>query len=164
MQSGFMPELDYSTASIRTYLDAGYTLEEAVLLWEKAFLDEVNRVRAEHGIRPLEHDYRLHAAARDHSEDVATRDIPPSHFGSDGSTEFDRARRRGWDGGVRENVFSNASITASPQYAVQKFYDSPPHRDTMLMHGMNPERMYTGVGVYVKGNGMVVTHKLGSIR
>ena len=163
MQSGFVPELDYSTASIRHYMDGGYTLEEAVFLWEKSFLDEVNRVRAEHGILPLRHDDRLHAAARDHSEDMLNNRLT-GHRGSDGSSEFDRARRRGWEHGVRENVWNGTSILASPQRAVQLFYDSPGHRATMLLIGLYPEQqMYTGVGVYVKGNVMFVTHKLGRL-
>jgi len=67
-------------------------------------LDSVNALRAASGAPPLSLDARLNAAAATHSRDMS-RQNRPWHFGSDGSSPLDRARRVGYGGQlVGENI------------------------------------------------------------
>ena len=60
-------------------------------------LDAVNAIRAQSGLREVALDDDLTQAARAHSRDMSLQNRP-WHFGSDGSTPFDRARRAGFSG------------------------------------------------------------------
>jgi hypothetical protein len=60
-------------------------------------LDAVNALRQGAGRAPLELDDRLTAAAATHSRDMSLQNRP-WHFGSDGSSPIDRARRVGFRG------------------------------------------------------------------
>jgi uncharacterized protein YkwD len=60
-------------------------------------LDAVNALRQGAGRAPLELDDRLTAAAATHSRDMSLQNRP-WHFGSDGSSPIDRARRAGFRG------------------------------------------------------------------
>ena len=67
-------------------------------------LDSVNSLRQASGAAPLTLDSRLNAAAATHSRDMSLQNRP-WHFGSDGSSPIDRARRVGYDGTiVGENI------------------------------------------------------------
>jgi uncharacterized protein YkwD len=60
-------------------------------------LDAVNALRQGAGVSPLRLDSELTAAAETHSRDMSLQNRP-WHFGSDGSSPVDRARRVGFDG------------------------------------------------------------------
>lgn len=60
-------------------------------------LDAVNALRAGNGVAALALDPRLSAAAATHSRDMSLQNRP-WHFGSDGSSPIDRARRAGFTG------------------------------------------------------------------
>ena len=60
-------------------------------------LDSVNALRSAAGAPALQLDPRLNAAAATHSRDMAVQNRP-WHFGSDGSSPLDRARRAGYTG------------------------------------------------------------------
>ncbi|WP_425429269.1 CAP domain-containing protein [Citreimonas salinaria] len=60
-------------------------------------LDSVNALRASAGAPPLELNAQLNAAAATHARDMAVQNRP-WHFGSDGSSPVDRARRVGYSG------------------------------------------------------------------
>ncbi|QQA42843.1 CAP domain-containing protein [Pelagovum pacificum] len=60
-------------------------------------LEGVNSVRAANGVSPIVYDDRLNSAAASHSRDMAVQNRP-WHFGSDGSSPLDRARRFGYPG------------------------------------------------------------------
>ena len=67
-------------------------------------LDSVNAVRARASVPPVQLDARLNAAAATHSRDMSVQNRP-WHFGSDGSSPIDRARRAGYTGNVLgENI------------------------------------------------------------
>ncbi len=59
--------------------------------------DGINAARARRGLRPVELNDRLTAAAAVHARDMA-RQQRPWHFGSDGSSPLDRANRAGYPG------------------------------------------------------------------
>lgn len=60
-------------------------------------LDAVNAIRQARGLQPVQLDAVLSAAARQHSADMS-RQNRPWHFGSDGSSPFDRLARIGYQG------------------------------------------------------------------
>lgn len=67
-------------------------------------LDSVNALRQASGAGPLELDAKLNAAAATHARDMSVQNRP-WHFGSDGSSPIDRARRVGFDGQlIGENI------------------------------------------------------------
>ncbi len=60
-------------------------------------LDSVNALRQAAGASPVALDSQLRAAAATHSRDMSVQNRP-WHFGSDGSSPIDRARRVGYTG------------------------------------------------------------------
>lgn len=60
-------------------------------------LDSVNTLRQARGAVPLQLNSELNAAAATHSRDMSIQNRP-WHFGSDGSSPLDRARRVGYQG------------------------------------------------------------------
>lgn len=67
-------------------------------------LDGVNSLRAAGGLAPLSLNAQLNAAAATHSRDMHVQNRP-WHFGSDGSSPLDRARRVGYAGQIMgENI------------------------------------------------------------
>lgn len=67
-------------------------------------LDGVNSLRAAGGMAPLSFDAALNAAAATHSRDMHIQNRP-WHFGSDGSSPLERARRVGFSGAILgENI------------------------------------------------------------
>lgn len=72
--------------------------------------DAVNALREENGLRPLELDSRLNAAAATHSRDMAAQQRP-WHFGSDGSSPLERVRRAGYNGRMLGELISETYET-----------------------------------------------------
>lgn len=68
-------------------------------------LDSVNTLRGARGLQPLELNAQLNAAAATHSRDMAVQNRP-WHFGSDGSSPIDRARRVGYTGKLLGELIS----------------------------------------------------------
>lgn len=67
-------------------------------------LDSVNALRQASGAQPLALNAQLNAAAATHSRDMSIQNRP-WHFGSDGSSPFDRAARVGYAGRLMgENI------------------------------------------------------------
>lgn len=60
-------------------------------------LDAVNALRSAAGVRQVQLDSMLNAAAATHSRDMSVQNRP-WHFGSDGSSPLDRVRRVGYAG------------------------------------------------------------------
>ena len=70
-------------------------------------LDSVNALRQAAGAPALRFSAELNAAAATHARDMAVQNRP-WHFGSDGSSPIDRARRAGYAGTVLgENISGN---------------------------------------------------------
>ncbi|MCK8463308.1 CAP domain-containing protein [Aliiroseovarius sp. S1339] len=60
-------------------------------------LDSINQLRQAAGAQPVRLNSQLNAAALTHARDMSVQNRP-WHFGSDGSSPIDRARRAGYSG------------------------------------------------------------------
>ena len=70
-------------------------------------LDSVNSLRQAGGAPPVAYDTQLNAAAATHARDMAVQNRP-WHFGSDGSSPLDRARRVGFSGLILGETISES--------------------------------------------------------
>lgn len=68
-------------------------------------LDAINTLRAAGGLAQMELDAQLNAAAATHSRDMSFQQRP-WHFGSDGSSPIERARRAGYGGRMLGELIS----------------------------------------------------------
>ncbi len=68
-------------------------------------LDAVNVLRSSQSLTSLQLNAQLNAAAATHSRDMSVQNRP-WHFGSDGSSPLDRARRLNYSGEFRGEVIS----------------------------------------------------------
>lgn len=73
-------------------------------------LDGVNALRSSAGLAPVALDAKLNASAATHSRDMALQNRP-WHFGSDGSSPVDRARRVGFNGRILGETISESYET-----------------------------------------------------
>ena len=111
---------------------------------------ELNRVRAEHGLRPLRAGSGLRIAAAEHSRAMLEYGFF-EHESVDGTAFDDRIRRfytdRGWDKwSVGETLLSSsAEIDAS--HVVAAWLNSRPHRAIILA----PVWRDAGIGAYFAG-------------
>jgi uncharacterized protein YkwD len=112
---------------------------------EDEVLTLTNRERADAGCGALRVDARLHAAARDHSEDQAAHNTM-SHTGSDGSTPWERAERAGYTEAMAENVAMGYRTAAD---VMNGWMNSAGHRANIL----NCEARAIGVGLAYSSNG-----------
>ncbi len=74
------------------------------------FLDGLNTLRSAAGAPAVAFDTKLNAAAATHSRDMAVQNRP-WHFGSDGSSPLDRARRVGFTGRIMGETISETYET-----------------------------------------------------
>jgi len=101
-------------------------------------LEDVNRIRADAGLRPLTVDLRLVAAARAQARDIA-EGAPVGHVGLDGSLPEHRVRRAGYEWSkVGENVA--AGIPTATE-VVAGWMRSEHHRANILGGG------FTNIGI-----------------
>ncbi len=111
---GALADRDYSGAS----LDA-----------EKA-LKLINDYRQAKGLKPLRLDAKLTLAAKAHSRDLAKTDRI-SHYGSDGSSPWDRVQRAGYSAKIAaENVGTGQ---ASLEEVFKGWTESPGHNRNLLL-------------------------------
>lgn len=73
-------------------------------------LDSVNTLRSAAGAPPLAFNAQLNAAAATHARDMSVQNRP-WHFGSDGSSPFDRVRRVGFGGQLKGELISETFET-----------------------------------------------------
>ncbi|HEY0212281.1 MAG TPA: CAP domain-containing protein [Paenirhodobacter sp.] len=110
--------------------------------------ESINALRAARGTGPLTIDPSLTQAAEVQSRDMA-RQNRPWHWGSDGSSPFDRAARAGFAGKVAgENIsetYENETQTLSAWMA------DPETRDVLL----NPASAMMGFGWYQEPSGKI---------
>jgi uncharacterized protein YkwD len=111
-------------------------------------LDAVNALRAGAGIAPLELDSRLTAAAETHSRDMSVQNRP-WHFGSDGSSPIDRARRAGFEGRLLGEAISETY--ESELETVAAWMERPGTREVLL----DPEARRMGFGWFQEDAGKI---------
>ena len=78
---------------------------------ERSLLCLLNVHRVAAGLEPLPWDADLAASAREHSEDMVAREFY-GHVNPDEETPTDRAKRHGYDGFVRENIYQRGVATS----------------------------------------------------
>ncbi|HEX6000477.1 MAG TPA: CAP domain-containing protein [Hyphomicrobiaceae bacterium] len=106
----------------------------------EAARDLVNAYRREKGLRPLKLQPALTEAARAHSRDLAKWDRI-SHFGSDGSSPWDRVKRSGYRAKLAaENVGTGQ---ASIQEVLSGWKASPGHNKNLLL----PDAEHMGIAL-----------------
>jgi uncharacterized protein YkwD len=112
-----------------TFVSPEYAARPVQPLNPKAALAAVNAFRAENGLKPLVLDARLSRAAAMQSEAQAERSWI-GHYGSDGSTPKDRARRAGYHAKIAsENVAAGQKSFSD----VLRFWkESSGHRSNLL--------------------------------
>ena len=96
---------------------------------EQALIDAINQFRVANGLSPLQRDERLMAAARRHTNDMATNNFC-SHYGSDGSNPFDRMRDAGYPLEVGSEVIACGYRGVGDVLAA--WQESPNHRTILL--------------------------------
>ncbi|GAA4200589.1 hypothetical protein GCM10022220_05260 [Actinocatenispora rupis] len=101
---------------------------ESAAGYEKEVAREINAARAKAKCGPLRYDSRLAAAARAHSDDMATRNYF-DHTSPDGVTPWDRAKAVGYTDPSAENI---AAGQATPAAVVRAWLASPGHRANIL--------------------------------
>ncbi|MGH6815979.1 MAG: CAP domain-containing protein [Hyphomicrobiaceae bacterium] len=90
----------------------------------------INAYRKKKGLRPLTLNAELTAAAKNHSKDLARWDRI-SHFGSDGSSPWDRVKRTGYNPRLAaENVGTGQ---ASIEEVLKSWQQSAGHNKNLLM-------------------------------
>lgn len=97
--------------------------------WEARVVQLINGERAAQGLSPLSVDSRLVQAARRHSQDMATHNFF-DHYGSDGSSPFDRIHDAGYSFVTAGETIAGGYT--SPESAVNGWMNSPGHRAILL--------------------------------
>lgn len=111
-------------------------------------LESVNSLRAAAGVPPLTLNAQLSNAAAIHSRDMAQQQRP-WHFGSDGSSPLDRARRAGYTGQVRgQNISETYETELETLAAWTAQIDT---RDVLL----DPTAREMGFSFYQEPNGKI---------
>jgi uncharacterized protein YkwD len=111
-------------------------------------LDAVNALRQGSGVAPLDLDSRLTAAAETHSRDMSLQNRP-WHFGSDGSSPIDRARRVGFDGTFLGEAISETY--ESELETIAAWMQEPGPRRVIL----SPEARRMGFAFFQEENGKI---------
>jgi uncharacterized protein YkwD len=102
--------------------------------------DLVNAYRKEKGLRPLKLQPNLTEAARAHSRDLAKWDRI-SHFGSDGSSPWDRVKRAGYSAKLAAENVGTGQITI--QEVINGWKNSPGHNKNLLL----PDAAHMGIAL-----------------
>lgn len=90
----------------------------------------INQYRKQNGLKPLQLNAELSAAAKNHSRDLAKWDRI-SHFGSDGSNPWDRVKRAGYNAKLAaENVGTGQSTI---EEVFKGWKESPGHNKNLLL-------------------------------
>lgn len=110
--------------------------------------DAVNTYRQAGNRPPLQLNASLNAAAATHSRDMAVQNRP-WHFGSDGSSPLDRARRAGYPGTLRGEAISETF--ESELDTLTAWMATPLSRDVI----MDPEARDMGFNFFQEPSGKI---------
>jgi uncharacterized protein YkwD len=108
----------------------------------------VNQERSRRGIGPVAINGLLVAAARNHSYDMAARQVL-THTGSDGSNPGDRIRAAGYPASTWGETAAAGYSTATS--VMTGWMGSPAHRDNLL----SPQFTEIGVGAVTASSGQI---------
>ncbi|MBF2073648.1 MAG: CAP domain-containing protein [Synechococcales cyanobacterium C42_A2020_086] len=109
---------------------------------------QINQIRQEQGLRPLENNEELAQVARNYSRRMAEQDFF-SHTGPDGDTPAERVQSAGiFYFMVGENLFTGTNIPQPVPAAVEGWMNSQGHRENIL----RPEYRETGIGIWRRDN------------
>lgn len=118
---------------------------------ERRAFQLINEQRAKSGMSPLKWSDDAARIARLHSENMANFDFF-SHTGVDGKTVDDRADLLGisrWKA-IGENIAFNQGYENPVEFAVERWMQSPKHRDNLLSSRWKE----SGIGIAVTENGI----------
>lgn len=116
-------------------------------------LEAVNRTREENGLRPLQVDAALARAAREHSEELATRrtlDHTSTNPARRTLTMRIEAAGGSWNRAAENLANMNAPVSTLADRTAQIWMRSPGHRRNML----EPAYTHTGIGAAIDDRGM----------
>ncbi|MGE0765790.1 MAG: CAP domain-containing protein, partial [Hyphomicrobiaceae bacterium] len=91
---------------------------------------QINAYRKQKGLRPLQLNAALTAAAKAHSRDLAKWDRI-SHFGSDGSNPWDRVKRTGYNAKLAAENVGTGQVNF--EEVLKGWRDSPGHNKNLLL-------------------------------
>ncbi len=111
-------------------------------------LDSLNTLRASRGLAPVAFNAELNAAAATHSRDMSVQNRP-WHFGSDGSSPFDRANRVGYTGKFLGELISETYETELETLAT--WMGTPDMRAVLL----DPKATEVGFAWFQEPNGKI---------
>lgn len=131
------PRLDETGASVKgVYIVTEKNIDRV----RARALETVNTNRAAAGLAPVVLDTALVAAADSHSQSMAQQGRA-WHFGADGSSPMDRARRAGFSGNVLGELVSETY--ESEVQTIAAWMDTPAQRAVLL----DPGARRMGIGV-----------------
>ncbi len=103
-----------------------------------------NKIRAQHGCKPLKVAKRLNKSAQRHANDMAAKDYF-SHTSANGRSWVARQRAAGWKNPGGENIARGFGAAGS---VMDAWMDSPGHRRNIV----NCNFRYIGVGYTADGS------------
>lgn len=121
------PRGSYDSAPKGALADRDFS---ATLLNAELARDEINKYRKQKGLKALQLNAALTAAAKAHSRDLAKWDRI-SHFGSDGSNPWDRVKRTGYNAKLAAENVGTGQV--SFEEVMKGWKDSPGHNKNLLL-------------------------------
>ncbi len=121
------PRGTYDKAAKGALADRDFT---ATRLNAEQARDLINGYRKANGLKPLQLNPTLTAAAKGHSTDLAKWDRI-SHFGSDGSNPWDRVKRSGYNAKLAAENVGTGQISFDE--VLKGWKDSPGHNKNLLL-------------------------------
>ncbi len=149
VDSGIVRRRIANAEKVKTTSKFNFTAEQLVDL-EKQTFALINQKRAEFGLQPIVWSDEVAKIARLHSENMAKFNFF-SHTGIDGKMVDDRADELGitkWKA-MGENIAYNRGYQKPLECAVEKWMESPGHRENLL----NNRWKESAIGIAVTANG-----------
>ena len=131
------PMGSFERAPAGALADRDYT--KTALDPEKA-RDLINQYRRDKGLKPLQVNADLTAAAKAHSRDLAQWDRI-SHYGSDGSNPWDRVKRTGYHARLAAENVGTGQVDF--QEVLRGWKESPGHNKNLLL----PDATHMGIAL-----------------
>lgn len=115
--------------------------------------EEINNIRQQGGLKPLQYDEKISGIAREHSRDMAVNNYF-DHTSVDGKTVQNRFFEAKYPCYPSENI-EQAVLGDSPLSIVQLWMSSSGHKANILSYSS-----VEGIGVYIDGQSVYITEDL----